>query len=71
MAHDNSNGSLLPSLNVNSRNQVSSTIQPGQQGKPQSDQKPVILNSPGLQDGENKYLLQVVPKSRLKDYQDN
>jgi serine/threonine protein kinase len=76
MAHDNSNGSLLPSLNVNSRNQVSNTIQPGQQSKAQSDQKPVILNSPGLlpQDGESKYLLQVMPKSRLdknKDYHEN
>ena len=68
MAHDNSNGSLLPSLNVNSRNQLSSTIQPGQPAKAQSDQKPVILNSPAIQDGENKYLLQVMPKSRLKDY---
>ena len=73
MAHDNSNGSLLPSLNVNSRNQVANTIQPGQApSKAQSDQKPAILGAPGLQDREEaKYLLQVVPKSRLKDYQDN
>ena len=45
MANDHSNGSLLPNLVSNSRNQNQSTIQPPSGGgvKSNSDQKPMIL----------------------------